>query len=127
MKELTLLEKFAAGWEIRSHDGTKLDHVYKHLTKDYLYCFWADGDKESYTIAEFNAAIFTCTPPRDRRWVNVWWDDVDGKVYLTNEVDGNAASTVREVKYNIPNHISTLCIERVDGRWVLVDEKGGDK
>jgi hypothetical protein len=123
MDDLTLLEKFAAGWEIRHRDGTTALQVVKYKSKDKYWIEWSDGVGGGF---EDDAGYIICTPPRERRWVNVWVQrSGSGYLYTTNSEE-DAQKDVHVDSLG-DQFIATLCIERVDGKWILLDEKGGDK
>ena len=119
-KELTLLDKFAAGWEIRrNRDGTTALQVVKHKSRDLYWVEWSDGLYGSYKLTDEKAYI-TCTPPRERRWVNVWV----GVYHEASHLHYTKESAEKESHIlGLGDFIATLCIERVDGRWQLVKDE----
>lgn len=121
-KELTLLEKFAAGWEIRSKQGHGLAiNVIERKSMHGAYILEFENGV-CWTSITNNSKEVTCTPPRERRWVNVWVTDTGSSYAYQNRSEEEARKYVETDDLG-GDFIATLCIERVDGKWQLVKDE----
>ena len=106
-KELTLLEKFEAGWEIKHKDGTIAVHIVKQKLKYGYIIEWSDGCVvDGCTECE---RFITCTPPRETKTVYLHLRTLTGDCFVSHEILTTEACVL----------IDTLTLEKVDGKWQL--------
>ncbi len=118
MDDLTLLEKFQQGWEIKDIHGKTAKDVFL-LSNGATCIHWGE------CVMSFHGKYYsdiTCTPPRERRWVNIYYDVESGRCSTATFDEKKVIEQNRDA--NIGNDVfhflATLCIERVDGKWQLV-------
>lgn len=107
-QELTLLEKFEQGWEIRyKGDGTIAVQVVRQNVRDAYIIEWNDG-VVSFDVSEVDDCI-TCTPPKERKTLYLY--EGDGKVDFF-------ASSAKTAEFNL---ISEIHLEKNGDKWEVVN------
>lgn len=106
-QELTLLEKFEQGWEIMEPKGCKVVAAYKSKTTDKIIIEWSDGDVHAYNSDSKFEALFTCTPPKERKTLYVY-QGLEQGVFASTE------------KYLYPI-ITEIHLEKTGDKWEVVN------
>jgi len=103
-QELTLLEKFEQGWEIR-HNKSEIKAVQVIKRKEGVgYIIeWEKGGVFSYIG---NESYITCTPPKERKTLYVY-EGRDGLFTILSPIDNKEL-------------ITEIHLEKTDGKWNVI-------
>jgi len=108
-QELTILDKFEQGWEIKYKDGVKAIEVYKSKTwHDRIILEWADGTSSCGNDIDFEGYI-TCTPPKERKTLYLY------------ERDEKTSFCVTTVKFPECGIITEIHLEKNGDNWEVVN------
>lgn len=107
-KQLTLLEKFEQGWEIRHKSEIKAVQVIKRKEGVGYIIEWEGGGAFCYIG---NESYITCTPPKERKTVYVYLLTITGKCLTSEELLTSEFCKI----------IQTIHLEKNGDKWEVVN------
>lgn len=115
-KQLTLLEKFEQGWHITDSYGDKMIAVYKAKNSDKIIVEWFSGAIGTFDLQDLNGTWLTCTPPKERKTINVYMD-ASGNV-AANTSSEEYIDVTKPTGYE---YITTIHLEKNGDKWEVVN------